>query len=119
MRSASIIFIFFCLISTSFVSNGQVPQWVFNKVGSDKGLSNNYINTIVQDHRGYIWIGTNEGLNCFDGYECKVYLNETGNPHSLPDNKINILFEDSEHNLWIGTEFKGLCLYDSINDNFG
>ena len=118
MKHLNTLLIVLFIFSISFTSTAQNGQIEFTKVDHEKGLSNNYVNCIVQDSKGYIWAGTNEGLNRFNGYEAKVYLNEPGNYKSLADNKINALCIDTDHNLWIGTEFNGLCRYDSVEDAF-
>ena len=80
-------------------------------------LSSNQITNICQDKTGYIWIGTEYGLNKYDGYRFTNYLYTRDDPHTISSNTITFLFNDSEGNLWIGTQ-KGLDLYDSANDHF-
>ncbi len=70
----------------------------YSLVSTSDGLSNNDINTIAEDYRGYIWIGTRKGLNKYDGNNIKVFL---------PEHKINVLLSDN-NTLWIGTELGGL-----------
>ena len=83
---------------------------------SDK-LSSNQITNICQDAAGYIWIGTEYGLNKYDGYSFTNYLYDKDNPASISSNIISNLFCDSKGNLWVGTQ-KGLDLYDEANDQF-
>jgi signal transduction histidine kinase/ligand-binding sensor domain-containing protein/DNA-binding response OmpR family regulator len=78
-----------------------------HQLTTNDGLSNNEIINIVQDNTGYIWIGTQNGLNRFNGYEFDVY--NTGSENSLPANQVRSLYADSENNIWIGSE--GLTLY--------
>ena len=80
-------------------------------------LSSNQITTICQDEAGYIWIGTEYGLNKYDGYTFTNYLYDKDNPNSVSTNGISFLFKDSKGNLWVGTQ-KGLDLYDAANDQF-
>ena len=80
-------------------------------------LSSNQINNICQDKVGYIWVGTEFGLNKYDGYRFTKYFHETNNPVSVSSNIISFLFVDSYGNLWVGTR-KGLDLYDPLNDKF-
>ncbi len=77
----------------------------------EQGLSQSTVQTIVQDHVGFLWFGTEEGLNRYDGYGFVVFKHDPHDPHSLPDNIVSALFEDSRHRLWIGTEH-GLCWFD-------
>ena len=80
-------------------------------------LSSNQISTICQDKVGYVWIGTEYGLNKYDGYRFTNYLRDKDNPASISSNTISYLFCDSKGNLWVGTQ-KGLDWYDAANDQF-
>ena len=82
---------------------------------SDK-LSSNNITCFCQDSSGYIWIGTQYGLNRFDGYNFTVYLSDNNKTNTLTDNNITCLYTDPENRLWIGTR-KGCCYYDRENDS--
>ena len=83
---------------------------------SDK-LSNTNITSICQDKAGYIWIGTENGLNRFDGYKFTVYKNNPQDTTSLMFNIVNKVFCDKSGNLWVGTN-TGLQRYDDATDNF-
>lgn len=80
-------------------------------------LSNTNITSICQDKSGYIWIGTECGLNRFDGYKFTVYKNDPRDSTSLMFNIVNKVFHDREGNLWIGTN-TGLQRYDYATDSF-
>ncbi|HMI05811.1 MAG TPA: two-component regulator propeller domain-containing protein [Pedobacter sp.] len=84
-------------------------------LGIEHGLSNNLIRCIYQDHKGFMWFGTRDGLNRYDGYGFKVFRNEFNDPNSLVHNIIHSITSDSEYNLWIGTR-QGVSVY---NDLFG
>ncbi len=71
-------------------------------------LSNSTITCIFQDSYGYMWIGTRNGLNRFDGVNVKVYGNTFNDTTSLSDNYVRCIFEDKEKNLWVGTNFGGI-----------
>lgn len=77
-----------------------------------KGLSQNSINCLLQDSQGFIWIGTWDGLNRYDGYDFLIYNTENG----LSNPTVNTLCEDGEKNIWIGTD-NGLNLLDRKSDN--
>lgn len=83
----------------------------------DDGLSSTTVTTICQDARGFMWFGTYDGLNKFDGFEFTIYRNEKLNPASVSGNAITRIFEDSRANLWIGTK-NGLDMYDPSTDQF-
>ena len=97
------IIIFIALSSRLF---GQIEE--FSHYGLNEGLSQSVINTIFQDSQGFLWFGTQNGLNRFDGYSFKKYLNNPSDPSSIVDNWIYDITEDNHGNLWIGTK-KGLA----------
>ena len=79
----------------------------------DKGLSNNYVTSIIKDSGGFIWIGTFDGLNRYDGYEFKTFKSYGNSTPLLSSNIVNSLFEDSKGNIWIGTLGGGLNKLDA------
>lgn len=81
------------------------------------GLSSSLVNSMLQDSNGDIWIGTEYGLNRYNGVNIKVYKAGYGKPGSLSDNDIRTIAQDSHGNLMIGTQ-KGLQIYDWENDCF-
>ena len=80
-------------------------------------FSNSVITTICQDRVGYIWVGTEYGLNRFDGYHFTTYLHEQDDSTSLLNNLVTHILCDNEGRLWRGTS-KGLQLYDYATDSF-
>ncbi|BAV07002.1 two-component hybrid sensor and regulator [Filimonas lacunae] len=78
-----------------------MPQLGFLDI--EQGLSNNTVRCVFQDHNGFMWLGTFDGLNRYDGYDCKVYRNSLHNAHSLVHNIVLAVTEDSLHNIWVGT----------------
>jgi len=89
----------------------------FKHLTIDEGLSQNTVFCTVQDKAGFIWIGTEDGLNKYDGYEFTIYKHENNNPKSLSHSQINTLFEDPKGNLWIGTA-DGLNLFSREEESF-
>lgn len=83
----------------------------------DNGLSQSQVTFIEQDSRGFLWVGTGEGLNRFDGYEFKQYFIEVGNTQSLNNNSIRGLKADNNGGVWVGTDM-GLNYYNPINNSF-
>ncbi len=98
-------------------SQAQPETIRFQHLSRANGLSQNSVNCIFQDHRGFIWLGTDEGLNRYDGYKFKIYKYHPSDSGSLSNNKIIKIFEDSQKNLWIGTA-EGLNLYQRDKDSF-
>lgn len=89
----------------------------YKQLGIKEGLSQSKVQVILNDHRGYLWIGTESGLNRYDSDYLKQYLHQQGDTTSLPSNEILFIAEDSLYNLWIATK-AGMCLYDRENDCF-
>ncbi len=81
----------------------------------NEGLSHNDVTTIFQDSKGYIWFGTKEGINRFDGYDFIVYKTSTSDVSS---NHITTIFEDSNRDMWIGTQDGGINRFQPENDTF-
>ncbi|MEO7873493.1 MAG: adenylate/guanylate cyclase domain-containing protein [Bacteroidia bacterium] len=77
----------------------------------EQGLSSNKVNCIFQDKKGFMWFGTDYGLNRYDGYNFKVFLKNENDSLSLSDNDIECLTQDAKGNIWIGTP-KGLNVMD-------
>ena len=93
--------------------NAQSNNRFLEKIGIQNGLSSNYPSSIIQDSKGFIWIGTNNGLNRYDGYQSKVFKYDPNNINTISDNWITSLLEDSNGNIWIGTDGGGLNLYNT------
>lgn len=82
------------------------------------GLSDNFVNSVVQDSSGYIWIGTNTGLNRFDGTNFKSFFHDQADSSSLPFNHINTVYIDQFNTLWLGSNYGKLASYNFANNNF-
>ena len=66
----------------------------FERLTLENGLSQNSVFTLLQDHQGYLWVGTQDGLNRFDGFNFTIFKHDAENPESLSNNAILALFED-------------------------
>ena len=86
-------------------------------LGIEQGLSNNAVTSIYQDHNGFLWFGTYDGLNRYDGYGFKIFRNVIGDKTSLADNHISSIESDAAHNLWIGCE-NALSIYNPVRSTF-
>lgn len=90
----------------------------FEQLSLQEGLSQSVVNTILQDRKGFLWIGTDDGLNRYDGYNFKVYKPDAADRHSLSDRAITSLAEDAQGYLWVGTRAGGLNRYDPVSGKF-
>jgi len=86
-------------------------------LGIENGLSNNVVNTIFQDHNGFMWFGTYDGLNRYDGHSFKIYRNIIDDSTSLGSNNINAIDEDASHRLWIGGQ-KEVNILNPVTSTF-
>ncbi|MGN8057726.1 hybrid sensor histidine kinase/response regulator transcription factor [Pedobacter sp. 22163] len=91
--------------------------YTFRHYQVESGLSYNSVICSLQDMNGFMWFGTKNGLNRFDGYRFKIFRNDPSKPESLGHNFIHSLFEDNRGMLWVGTR-KGLYRYNPIKDTF-
>lgn len=89
----------------------------FKRIGVEEGLSHVTVNTMFQDRYGFLWLGTTDGLNRYDGYGFTIFKNDPNNPQSLRNNNITGIYEAQGGTLWIGT-FEGLHRYDLDNQSF-
>lgn len=89
----------------------------FKKIQVDEGLSENTIYCILQDSKGFIWFGTKDGLNRYDGSNFRVFRHIASNPFSLGNNFIRSIAEGDNHQLYIGTDV-GLYIMDAIHEAF-
>ena len=100
-----------------FCTNTYAQPYYFNHYQINEGLSNNAVICSMQDSYGFLWFGTKDGLNRFDGNSFKQFTSSQQNPHSLGSNSIISLKEDDQKNMWIGTD-QGIYSYDPIYERF-
>ena len=93
------------------------PEIKFRHLKVKDGLSQSWVRSICQDRQGFMWFGTDDGLNKYDGYTMTTYYHNPKNKNSLNGSTITAIYEDTDSNLWIGTE-GGLNRYDRTNDKF-
>ena len=95
------LFIEILLLNTELCSQSQ--QVEFESLTLEHGLSQTTVFSIIQDNTGYMWFGTIDGLNKFDGYTFTVYTNDPTDSNSISDDWISALYLDINGTLWIGT----------------
>jgi ligand-binding sensor domain-containing protein len=83
----------------------------------EDGLTFNTVRSIIQDRRGFMWIGTEDGLNRFDGYTFKEFRSKAKSKNSIGSNYIGTLLEDSNGDIWIGTD-NGVYIYHPTTEKF-
>ncbi|PRY97329.1 two component regulator with propeller domain [Marinilabilia salmonicolor] len=98
------ILILFILSLLVFKPTASGNNFKFVNYQVNNGLSENTVQCIIQDDRGFLWFGTKDGLNRFDGSEFKIYKHEPGNTQSLGNNFIRSLFQDTDGRIWVGTD---------------
>lgn len=103
----------FCL----FVKLLYCQPYYFKHYQVENGLSNNAVICSMQDSKGFMWFGTRDGLNRFDGYTFKVFNHNPQDSLSLGNNFVHSLFEDRLGNIWVGTDL-GIYIYDPLTEKF-
>lgn len=118
MKSARWKILVFCLsvLAVNPALMAQLP-FTFSSLTIENGLSQNSVISVAQDKAGFLWFGTRQGLNRYDGYQLKVYRNNLSNPASISGNEVQALLTDAAGQLWIGTS-NGLNRYDQQKDAF-
>ncbi len=91
---------------------------VFERFTREQGLSSDAIHCLRQDQRGFLWIGTEDGLNRYDGLTFRVYRHQPDQPGSLPGNFVHQLYETRDGTLWVALDKFGFCRYDRHTDTF-
>jgi ligand-binding sensor domain-containing protein/signal transduction histidine kinase len=109
------LLIVICLNGILWPGNTTVE---FKRISVEQGLSQNTTMCILQDHEGFMWIGTEDGLNKYDGYTFKTYYQDLDNPYSLSHNRIRVIYEDRSRTLWIGTMGGGLNKFIREEEKF-
>ena len=112
------LIIFFILLSCPMgIAEGSIADYRFNHITKSDGLSHQHVTCFLQDDRGFIWIGTRNGLCLYDGYTIRNFYAKSGDTTSINHNFIRSLYQDSKKRIWIGTE-KGICRYMPLIDAF-
>ncbi len=113
-----ILILFFCKVSAQGEFDFELDQTTrFDLLSVEDGLSSKDITKIHQDKFGFMWIGTQNGLNLYDGIDFKIFRKEQDNPHSLPDNYIYRIFEGTDSVLWVCSGY-GLSRFNRHTEDF-
>jgi ligand-binding sensor domain-containing protein len=92
-------------------------SWYFRHFQVENGLSNNAVICSLKAKKGFLWFGTKDGLDRFDGYSFKIFRSDPDDSGSIGGNFIHSLYEDPTGVLWVGTE-KGLYQHDATTESF-
>lgn len=112
----TILFLFFYY--HSFISAQNTTKLTFKHLTVEDGLSQSAVTTIFQDRKGFMWFGTQDGLNRYDGYSFKIFKNDQSNPESLTDNFIFSIYEDSLGILYVETQSGNFHKYNPSSESF-
>lgn len=105
------------LLSTICSSqNLNLENFKYTYLGIEQGVSNNFITDIYQDQKGFIWVGTYDGLNRYDGYDFITYRNQPHDTTSLSNNRVVSIYSN-KNEIWVGTK-KGVSVYDYTTAQF-
>jgi ligand-binding sensor domain-containing protein len=110
----TILFLLLTLLLNEVV--GQ--KIIFENYTTRSGLSDNNVISLLEDKQGFIWIGTDEGLNRYDGYSFKIYKYKPGVQKGLIHNNAKCLFQDKEGYIWIGSHGGGLTRMNPVTEEF-
>ena len=111
-------FILFFLQAICVFVFAQKALVKFDHLQTNDGLSQSNVFCILQDSRGFMWFGTRDGLNKYDGYKFTIYKYDESNKGSLSDNTIQDITEDSDGNLWLATWGGGFDMFDRAKEKF-
>jgi hypothetical protein len=107
----------FSYLASAAAADPGAPLRV-DRLSVEDGLSQTTAWTIHQDSRGFLWIGTEEGLNRHDGYGFEVFQHDPEDPHSLAESEVHALLEDASGSLWVGTAGGGLDRFVYSEERF-
>lgn len=108
-----------CLIGYQIGCHAQMADehYYFKNLSVQNGLSQNTVNAILQDKQGFMWFGTKDGLNRYDGLSFRKFKHDDRTRRSIGNNFITALYEDAKGNIWVGTDV-GLYIYNPEKDSF-
>jgi ligand-binding sensor domain-containing protein len=106
------------LLTLPSESTAQSINLRFESLTSENGLSQNSVRSIYQDSRQFLWFGTFDGLNRYDGFNFRIYKYDKDDPYSISGQVFSAIVEDKNGDLWIASEGNGLNRYNRLTDNF-
>ncbi|MGE5496545.1 MAG: two-component regulator propeller domain-containing protein, partial [Syntrophothermus sp.] len=117
-RALSVVFFMVIYFFSAEAAFPQETHSRFEHISIEQGLSQSSVNCIIQDHSGFIWIGTADGLNRYDGYSFKVFRSNPLQKKSISDNAVTSMYVDAGGHLLVGTLLGHLNIYNSDTEEF-
>ncbi len=117
-RSAACLWVALLAAFASLRLGAAIGSPVFRNIAIEDGLSQNTVTSICADRRGFMWFGTDGGLNRYDGHDFKVFTHRRRDAHSLSHDRINNMVEDADGSFWVGTTGGGLNHFDPQTETF-
>ena len=108
------LFLILLMVSVMCLS-AQNSLFQFSRIDIASGLSNNGVNCIFKDSKGFLWFGTMSGLNRFDGYTFKIFRNDINDSSSISDNSVLKILEGPDNKLWVYFRV-GFNIYDPVTE---
>jgi ligand-binding sensor domain-containing protein len=112
IRQLVVLFLLVAMVATKGLSF-EIDR--FQRINTEQGLSQNSVNTMICDSKGFLWLGTNNGLNKYDGYTFKVYNDKPSENANFTNNRIVNIWEDKKHFIWFET-YDGYYHYHNPTD---
>ncbi len=117
-RLAGALLLALMMLPAALAAREELPFARIDRLSIEEGLSHNQVWCVHQDARGFLWIGTQDGLNRYDGYQIKVFKSDPEDPGSLSASRITAIHEDRQGELWIGTASGGLNRFQRADESF-
>lgn len=111
------LFLFLTFFAMAAALYAQPPQYQFSRIDINNGLSNNQVNSILKDKKGFMWFGSMSGLNRYDGYKSKIFKHNSRDTLSLSDDYISRVLEGPEGSIWVETR-NGFNVFDPYTETF-
>jgi ligand-binding sensor domain-containing protein/serine phosphatase RsbU (regulator of sigma subunit) len=118
VKKAFLKFLLLILLASGGAGTVGAQQLKFTRINAEQGLSQGSVNYILRDSKGFMWIGTQDGLNRYNGYSITVFKHIAGDSNSISSDFIYCMYEDKQGMLWIGTKDGGLNCYNPVNGKF-
>ncbi len=117
-KNIHITYLIVFLLSLTVGTIAQNPTFSFENITTKDGLSSLKVSSVVQDEKGFIWLGTMNGLNRYDGYQFKVYRHNQNDPNSIPISRIVEIYIVNKELFWLTTKNEGIIKFNPITEKF-